>query len=51
MALPRVYKMYKKYLKRPMDFIVSLSALLILSPILAALALSVRFKLGSPVIF
>ena len=43
--------MYKKYLKRPMDFIISLSALLVLSPVLLTSALLVRFKLGSPVIF
>ncbi len=34
-----------------MDFILALIALIILSPVLIAIALLVRFKLGSPVIF
>lgn len=43
--------MYKKYLKRPMDFILSLLAIVFLSPVLLIVALLVRFKLGSPVMF
>lgn len=42
---------YRKYLKRPFDFILSLIALIILSPILLTIAILVRIKLGSPVIF
>ena len=42
---------YRKYFKRPMDFILSLLALIVLSPILLIVAVLVRFKLGSPVIF
>lgn len=42
---------YKRYLKRPMDFILSLAAILILSPLLLIAVLMVRIKLGSPVIF
>lgn len=42
---------YKKYIKRPMDFILSLLALIILSPFMLVIALLVRIKLGSPVIF
>ena len=42
---------YRQYIKRPLDFILSLVALIILSPILLVIALSVRAKLGSPVIF
>jgi len=42
---------YRKYFKRPMDFILSLLALIVLSPILLIVAILVRFKLGSPVIF
>ena len=43
--------MYRKYFKRPMDFILSLLALIILLPILIIVATLVRTKLGSPVIF
>lgn len=43
--------MYRKYIKRLLDFIVSLLALIILSPVLLITALLVRIKLGSPVIF
>ena len=42
---------YKKYFKRPMDFILSSIAIIILSPILIAVAVLVRLKLGSPVLF
>lgn len=43
--------MYKKFVKRGMDFLLSLIALVILSPILAALAAAVAVKLGRPVLF
>lgn len=43
--------MYRRYFKRPMDFILSLLAIVFLSPVLLIIALLVRFKLGSPVIF
>jgi len=43
--------MYQKYIKRPMDFILSLIALIILSPLMLIIAILVRTKLGSPVIF
>lgn len=43
--------MYRKYIKRILDFILSLTALIILSPLLLTVALLVRTKLGSPVIF
>lgn len=42
---------YEKYIKRMLDIIISLAALIVLSPILAAVALLVRIKLGAPVIF
>ncbi|MGE1162186.1 sugar transferase [Peribacillus simplex] len=42
---------YRRFVKRAMDFILSLLAILILSPILLAVALLVRVKLGSPVLF
>ncbi len=43
--------MYKHFFKRLIDFILSLLALIVLSPILLIVALLVRTKLGSPVIF
>lgn len=43
--------MYKKYLKRVMDFILSSMAIIALSPILLVVAILVRVKLGSPVLF
>jgi len=42
---------YKSFLKRPMDFILSLIAIIVLSPVLITLAILVRVKLGSPVLF
>ncbi len=43
--------MYRRYFKRPMDFILSLCAIIVLSPVLLIVALLVKIKLGSPVIF
>lgn len=43
--------LYKNYFKRLMDFILSLIAIIVLSPVLLVVALLVRIKLGSPVIF
>lgn len=43
--------MYAKYFKRILDFLLSLIALIVLSPILIIVAILVRVKLGSPVIF
>jgi len=42
---------YRKILKRPMDFILSLMAIIVLSPVLIIVGVLVRFKLGSPVLF
>ena len=42
---------YINFIKRPADIILSLLLLICLSPLLLILALLVRFKLGSPVIF
>ncbi len=42
---------YEKYIKRPQDFCCALLALIVLSPVLLILAILVRVKLGSPVIF
>lgn len=43
--------MYKKYVKRIQDMVLSGIALIILSPVLLIVAILVRIKLGSPVIF
>ena len=42
---------YKKYIKRPMDFILALIGIIVLSPVLLIIAILVRIKLGSPVLF
>lgn len=42
---------YQKFLKRPMDFCLSLIAISVLSPLFVVLAIMVRKKLGSPVLF
>ena len=42
---------YERFLKRPQDFLCSLAALIVLSPILLITALLVWVKLGSPVLF
>ena len=43
--------MYKYFLKRILDIALTLIALIILSPVLLILAILIRLKLGSPVIF
>ena len=43
--------LYRRFFKRPMDFILSLLALIVLSPVFLVVAVLVRVKLGSPVIF
>lgn len=43
--------MYEKYVKRSIDFTLALLGLVIASPILLIVALLVRLKLGSPVLF
>ena len=42
---------YRRFLKRPMDFILSLMAIIVLSPVLIIVGVLVRVKLGSPVLF
>lgn len=42
---------YEKYIKRPQDFICALLAIIVLSPVLLIVAILVRVKLGSPIIF
>lgn len=43
--------MYKRFFKRPLDFVISLLVILMLSPALLVIAVLVRCKLGSPVLF
>lgn len=43
--------LYRKYIKRPMDFILSLTAIIALSPVLLIVGILVKIKLGSPIIF
>lgn len=42
---------YARYIKRILDIVLSLSAILVLSPVLLILYILVRVKLGSPVLF
>ena len=43
--------MYHRFIKRPMDFILALLGIIILSPVLLIIALLVSIKLGTPVLF
>ena len=43
--------MYKRFVKRCLDFVLSLAALIILSPVLLLVAILVRCRLGSPILF
>ena len=45
------YNIYEKYIKRSLDFICALIAILFLSPVMLVVAILVRIKLGSPIIF
>lgn len=42
---------YRRCIKRPIDFILSLFAIIVLSPVLLTVAILVKINLGSPVIF
>ena len=43
--------LYRLYFKRPMDFILSLLAIIVLSPLFIVTGILVRTKLGSPILF
>lgn len=45
------YGIYEKYIKRPLDFVIALFALVALAPVFALVAILVKTKLGSPIIF
>ena len=51
MTTKRKMGVYEKYIKVPQDVCLALAALIVLSVVLLALAILVRIKLGSPVIF
>ncbi len=42
---------YERFIKRPQDFLCAFLALIVLSPVLLIVAILVRIKLGSPVLF
>lgn len=43
--------MYRKYIKRLIDFILSLMAFIVLMPLMIIIGILVRIKLGKPIIF
>lgn len=45
------YGPYERYIKRPQDFLCAFLALIVFSPVLVIVAILVRMKLGSPVLF
>ncbi|WP_308216593.1 sugar transferase [Pseudalkalibacillus decolorationis] len=42
---------YKRFIKRPMDFILALIAIIAFCPVLLIVAILIKVKLGSPVLF
>ena len=49
--IPHQKGFYEKFIKLPQDILLSLLAMIVLSPVLLITAILVRTKLGSPVIF
>jgi len=49
--MKRKMTLYDRFLKRPMDFTLSLLAIIVLSPIYIVVAILVRIKLGGPILF
>ena len=47
----KTYGPYERFVKRPQDFFCALVATIVLSPLMALVAILVKFKLGSPVLF
>ena len=45
------YGMYERYFKRLLDFFLSLTAIIVLSPVFIVVAILVRAKLGKPILF
>ena len=42
---------YEKYIKRPQDFMCAAIACIVLSPIMIIIAMFVKIKIGSPILF
>ncbi len=42
---------YEKYIKRPQDFLCALLACIVLSPVMLVIAILVKVKIGSPILF
>jgi len=51
LPLPNNDGWYKKSFKRPMDFIIALIAIIVLSPVLLGIYVLIKAKIGSPVLF
>lgn len=51
MEVKRKRTIYEVVFKRPLDFILSLIAIIILSPLMLIIAILVKTKLGSPILF
>ncbi len=51
MTAHKPYGPYEKFIKRPLDCLLSSLLLILLSPVLFIIAVLVRFKLGAPVLF
>ena len=51
MSNHKPYGPYEQFVKRPLDACLSAGALLVLSPFLLIIAIMVRLKLGSPILF
>ena len=51
MSKHKPYGPYERFVKRPQDFLCALFALIVLSPVLITVAILVRIRLGSPVLF
>ncbi len=45
------YGPYERYVKRPLDCVLACCAMLLLSPLLGAIAIVVKIKIGSPILF
>lgn len=50
-TVPHKKGIYERFIKRPQDFLCALLAIIVLSPVMLIVAILVRTKLGSPVIF
>lgn len=50
-TVPHKKGFYERFIKRPQDFLCSLLAIIVLSPVMLITAILVRTKLGAPIIF